>query len=796
MSGKFTNLTIAMSTKTVTSRVASAFTIFALMIGVAAPLFALPQPAYAAGIFSDGFESNNFSAWTLADSDWNIISDAYAGSRAAEVKDTGGSSDELRKDVSTVGYSAITLSYWYKIPAGLSSSDELYVQWYDGSTWQTIVNYDDTGTVANWVQATHVLPAGAANNANFRIQFSGDSLSASDKFRLDDVVLSGTALPPPNPAPIAVPDLYNVDEDTVLTVLAPGVLGNDTDNGPITAVLVVNVLFGVLTLNSDGSFSYTPNAHFNGADSFTYKAYDGTSDSNVVTASITVNPIADTPVANDDAYSTDEDVSVTTGNVLINDTDADGDTLSVLSSDVVSAQGGTVVDNADGTFGYTPAPGYFGNDTFSYTVTDGSLTDTAVVTINVSSVNDAPVAISDTYSTDEDIALVVVAPGVLTNDTDADSDPLTTLVVANPTDGTLTLNADGSFTYTPDTDFNGADSFTYRAYDGTVHSGVVTVTITVQAVGDAPVAVDDVASTNEDVAIAIPLATLLLNDTDADADLLSVTTVLNPVNGTVLISGSDAIFTPTPGFNGLASFEYTVSDGTNTDTGAVVVTVDSVLDACEDGIDNDGDTLIDFPDDPGCTSASDNDETHVVIPPPPANGECNDGIDNEGDTLIDQQDPQCYTNGVYTPTNTEASPVPTGGGGGITGLGGGGAVLGASTVGQVLGVSCGVYMDKYVRQGKRNSVDQVKKLQEFLNKHMNAGLPVTGYYGPLSAAAISAFQSKHADTILAPWGITTPTGIVYRTTLRQINMVECPDSAEGVPELVEWSKANDPKKPE
>lgn len=215
---------------------------------------------------------------------------------------------------------------------------------------------------------------------------------------------------------------------------------------------------------------------------------------------------------------------------------------------------------------------------------------------------------------------------------------------------------------------------------------------------------------------------------------------------------------------------------------------ESTQDLCSDSADNDGDELVDLAD-PDC-------EAFVPPPPPPPqNGECNDGIDNEGDTLIDQQDPQCFTNGVYSPTNAEVLPSSTGGGGGITGLGGG-SVLGASAVGEVLGVSCGVYMDKYVRLGKRNNASQVSKLQEFLNKYMGASLPLTGFYGPLTAAAVNAFQTKHADTILAPWGISTPTGIVYRTTLRQINVLECPEISAGIPELIEWSKANDPAKPE
>ncbi|MEK7063581.1 MAG: hypothetical protein AAB955_02750 [Patescibacteria group bacterium] len=188
--------------------------------------------------------------------------------------------------------------------------------------------------------------------------------------------------------------------------------------------------------------------------------------------------------------------------------------------------------------------------------------------------------------------------------------------------------------------------------------------------------------------------------------------------------------------------------------------------------------------------------TNDDIVAPPVNGQCNDTIDNEGDTLIDQQDPQCSPNGVYDPGATEAGPSSGGpGGGGIIGGGGGGSVLGASTVGQVLGTSCGVYMDRYVRIGKKNNVEQVKKLQAFLNKQ-GAALPLTGFFGPLSLGAVMKFQAQYADSILKPWGITTPTGIVYQTTLWQINKVECPELTSQVPTLIEWSKSTDPAKPE
>ncbi|MEK7531142.1 MAG: immunoglobulin-like domain-containing protein [Patescibacteria group bacterium] len=142
-----------------------------------------------------------------------------------------------------------------------------------------------------------------------------------------------------------------------------------------------------------------------------------------------------------------------------------------------------------------------------------------------------------------------------------------------------------------------------------------------------------------------------------------------------------------------------------------------------------------------------------------------------------------------------SNPPGTGGGGGngnpfMFGLGGAnpiGSVAGTST-GQVLGVSCGVYMDKHLRLGsKRNNAEQVLKLQKFLNKWMDAKLPETGFYGPQSAAAIKAFQAKYADEVLTPWGEARPTGFVYLTTLRKINMLECPGLSIPSPILIPWS---------
>src|SRR5205085_1358964 len=126
---------------------------------------------------------------------------------------------------------------------------------------------------------------------------------------------------------------------------------------------------------------------------------------------------------------------------------------------------------------YTPAASYSGADSFNYTISDGQGgTATAAVSITITAANHAPVAVNDSYTTPEDTPLTIAAPGVLGNDTDADSNPLTAIQVAAPANGTLTLNANGSFTYTPTANFNGSDSFTYKANDGTLNSNTATVT--------------------------------------------------------------------------------------------------------------------------------------------------------------------------------------------------------------------------------------------------------------------------------------------------------------------------------
>src|SRR5204863_368976 len=326
-----------------------------------------------------------------------------------------------------------------------------------------------------------------------------DSLTykASDGQAQSGVATVTITVTPVNDAPVAAnDDAYTTPEDTQLTVSAPGVLANDSDvdGDALSAVLVSSPSHGTLTLNGDGSLVYMPALNFNGIDSFTYKASDGQAQSGVATVTITVTPVNDAPVAaNDDNYTTAEDTQLTViaPGVLANDTDVDGDALSaVLVSDPTH---GTLTLNSDGSLVYMPALNFNGIDSFTYKASDGQAQSAvATVTITVTPVNDAPVAANDdSYTTPEDTQLTVIAPGVLANDSDVDADTLSAVLVSNPTHGTLTLKSDGSLIYMPALNFNGVDSFTYKASDGQAQSGVATVTITVTPVNDAPVAADD-----------------------------------------------------------------------------------------------------------------------------------------------------------------------------------------------------------------------------------------------------------------------------------------------------------------
>ena len=288
------------------------------------------------------------------------------------------------------------------------------------------------------------------------------------------------------------------------------------------------------------------------------------------------------PIATDDAYITSEDniLNVTEPGVLANDTDTDGDLLTATI--VNSPSNGTLSLNADGSFLYTPDNDFNGSDSFTYKANDGKAdSNTGTVSITINPVNDSPVAVNDSYTTSEDNTLDIAAPGVLANDTDPDGDLLTAAIVSSPSNGTLSLNADGSFLYTPDNDFNGSDSFTYKANDGITDSNITEVTITINAVNQLPLAVDDSYTTDEDNALDAAAPGVLANDTDPDGDLLTATIVSSPSNGTLSLNADGSfLYTPDNDFNGSDSFTYKANDGiADSNVATVTITVNSINDA-------------------------------------------------------------------------------------------------------------------------------------------------------------------------------------------------------------------------
>jgi VCBS repeat-containing protein len=390
---------------------------------------------------------------------------------------------------------------------------------------------------------------------------------------------------PVNDAPTTAEDAYETQEDTTLSIPAPGVLTNDSDleGDAMSASLVSGPSNGTLTLNADGSFDYTPNANFNGSDSFVYRASDGSAESADTIVNINVTAVNDAPTATDDLYATQEDTALTvdaaTG-VLANDSDLEGDAMTAIL--VSGPASGSVTLNPDGSFVYTPTADFNGTDSFTYKVSDGSAESAeATVTINVNSVNDAPVAVNDEYATDEDVPLTIAAPGILTNDTDIDGDALSAVMVSGPTNGTVIVNPDGSFTYTPNADFNGTDGFSYQVSDGAELSDVATVTIDVCPVNDAPSAVDDAYATDEDTLLSIAAPGVLTNDTDPDGDPLSAILVSGPANGTLTLNADGSFdYAPNADFNGTDSFVYKTGDGsTESGEATVTITVNPVNDA-------------------------------------------------------------------------------------------------------------------------------------------------------------------------------------------------------------------------
>ncbi|MEV6344439.1 Ig-like domain-containing protein [Actinoplanes sp. NPDC051851] len=358
-----------------------------------------------------------------------------------------------------------------------------------------------------------------------------------------------------NVAPIAVDDAFTVLPGAATTL---AVLGNDTDvnTGQVLSVLAVGTAAKGTVALSGGVVTYTPNTGAGGTDTFTYVITDDLGATSQATVTVTIDGV---PVTTADTASTAAATAVDI-DVLANDTDPEGETLTLVS--VTTPQHGSAVV-VNGKVRYTPAKGFSGTDTFTYTVRDSS-GNTAIETVSVRVDNALPVAVTDHAAV---LAGGQVDVDVLANDTDANGDELTIAAVGTPAHGTATL-IDGKIRYVPADGFTGTDTFTYEISDG--ESGTATGTVSVVVSGGDPVAVPDSRTTAYQKAVTVAV---LDNDLDPDGTL-TLTSVTTPDHGTAVISGDTVVYTPPSGFSGVAVFEYTATDAAgHTTTATVTVTV-------------------------------------------------------------------------------------------------------------------------------------------------------------------------------------------------------------------------------
>ncbi len=437
--------------------------------------------------------------------------------------------------------------------------------------------------------------------------FYGEALmrySISDGTARDDGEIVITVLPVPDD-PVANADDYLTLRDTPLSIgaSAQGVLGNDFDPDarpgpgtpawpaasgvdlqPLRAELVQGVAHGTLTFNETGTFYYVPASGFSGSDRFRYRSRDATGRvSSDVEVRIRVNSPAQ---ATDDAYVATEDVPLVISaaeGLLINDSDIDGDPMRAsFASSGCAPCNGRVQINIDGSFRYTPDRDFHGEDFFFYSVRDGvNGSDTGRVDVTVLPVNDPPITDNDTYRTREDELLIAPeAQGVLRNDREVDGDGLDYAELVEPAEhGSVAFERNGSFTFTPDPDFNGTDGFRYRVFDTTGLSAEATVEVFVTPVNDPPATAEDRYTTRMDRELLVSEAEgVLANDSDVDGPGLRASLVGPPQHGQLSLQPNGGFrYRPNGFFSGVDQFRYQVDDGLGAlATGTALIQVTAV----------------------------------------------------------------------------------------------------------------------------------------------------------------------------------------------------------------------------
>ena len=405
--------------------------------------------------------------------------------------------------------------------------------------------------------------------------YTVEDAHGSSKVAMVDITVN-----PVHDEPSAIPDAIIVEnvENGTEVVLKP--LNNDInpDQKPLQIIDIGQPSHGTIQLNPDQTLTYMPKVDFQGTDHFTYTIdYQNTRRGNleekttevvttVQTFTVVVNPEEGLIVGEDDSIRTEEDLSVTSA-VLKNDQNNGSESgVSVLG---VSGGEGLVMINEDNTISYSPAANANGHDSFSYIVGDGKLgADTVVVSATINAVNDAPHAVRDMESTEEDTPVTI---NVLSNDNDLDGDSISLKSVTQGSHGNVTINPDQTLSYTPKANFNGTDTFAYTIQDMITATDVAVVTISVSEVDDAPDAGTDLVMTEQGTPIKIQL---LENDIDVEGNPLTITTITLANKGSVIVHNDGYVtYIPNPDYIGVDTFTYTVTDGHLSSSANVIITI-------------------------------------------------------------------------------------------------------------------------------------------------------------------------------------------------------------------------------
>jgi large repetitive protein len=380
-----------------------------------------------------------------------------------------------------------------------------------------------------------------------------------------------------NNPPIANNVTGSTNEDTAYNMTLNG---TDSEGNALTYSIVSNPTNGTLgDIYDTTEITYTPNANWNGIDTWVYQVNDGNSNSNTATATVTVVPINDAPIANNFSISTNEDTAIDT--TLTFDTHyTDIDAGSSWSFYIVSnASNGTVSQSGDPATGptitYTPNNNWSGTDTFTWKVDDGttdsgvpqnSESNTATITVIVESVNDAPTTEDASGTNDEDQLQNI---DLVSEANDVEGDNLTYAIVTDVSNGTTSLS--GSLvTYEPNANFSGVDSFTWKVNDGDLDSNTSSRAIIITPVNDNP--------TVENIEFSIDMNTVNFTWTftgnDVDGDNLTFSALgMGPSNGQMVIDGNEGRYTPNNGWSGLETFKYKANDG-NLDSNEAQVSIE------------------------------------------------------------------------------------------------------------------------------------------------------------------------------------------------------------------------------